>query len=184
MNSLNALIRVLDAVTEATGRFAALFSLLLVLVTCYVVITRYGFNIGSIAVQETLTYCNALLFMLGAAWTLKHDGHVRVDIFYGRLSARGRLWIDLFGALFLLLPVSIFIIWISWDYVLASWRIREQSGDTGGLPWVYLLKTLIPVLGLSLILQGLAEILRLLGRLIEGGRQPGSGTAADEGPAR
>lgn len=160
MKIITLLTTWIDRFTETLGRLAAWFSVLMVLVTCYIVVTRYVFNVGSIAVQESALYLNALLFMLCAGFTLKHNGHVRVDVFYGKASDRYRAAVDLAGSLFLLMPVCIFIFATSWDYVAAAWRIREQSGDPGGLTWVYLLKTLILVMAGLLILQGIAEVLR------------------------
>ncbi len=177
MKALRALIVLLDGFNEGLGRVIAWCSLLMVLVTCYIVFNRYVLNSGSIAVQESVTYLNAMLFLLASAYTLKHGGHVRVDIFYGHASPRYRAWVDLLGTLLLLLPVCGFILWASWDYVMASWAIREQSGDSGGLPYVYLLKTLILLLAITLILQGLAEVLRNLDFLLFGGSRPASAEA-------
>ncbi|MDT8398154.1 MAG: TRAP transporter small permease subunit [Pseudomonadales bacterium] len=156
----------LDGISEAMGRLSSWCAVLMVLVTCYVVFTRYVLNEGSVAIQESVTYLNAMLFLLTAAFTLKHGGHVRVDIFYTQASVRYKAWVDLLGSLLLLLPVCGFILWISWGYVQASWAVSEQSGDTGGLPYVYLLKTLIPVMALTLIVQGMAEIFRNLALLL------------------
>ncbi len=158
--ALSRLIKSLDGITEIIGKTAAYFSVLMVLVTCYIVVTRYIFNQGSIAIQESVIYLNAMLFLLCSAFTLKHGGHVRVDIFYGHASQLYKVWIDLLGGIFLLLPVCIFIFWVSWDYVYAAWVVKEQSGEAGGLPFVYLLKSLILVMPFTLILQGIAEILR------------------------
>ncbi|MEX2366230.1 MAG: TRAP transporter small permease subunit [Pseudohongiellaceae bacterium] len=160
MALLKTIIQSLDHFAAGIGRLAAWLSVLMVLVTCYIVVTRYAFNQGSIAIQESVIYLNSMLFMLTAAFTLQQNGHVRVDIFYGRGSPVLRAWVDLLGSIFLLLPVCLFIVWASWDYVMASWNIREQSGEAGGLPWVYLLKSLILVMGATLIMQGAAEILR------------------------
>jgi TRAP-type mannitol/chloroaromatic compound transport system permease small subunit len=168
MSHIRSLIGVLDSFNEGLGKLVAWCSLLMVLVTCYIVFNRYVLNSGSIAVQEIVTYLNAMLFLLASGYTLKHGGHVRVDIFYGRASARYRAWVDLTGTLFLLLPVCGFMLWASWDYVMASWAIREKSGDTGGLPYVYLLKTLILLLSITLMVQGLADILRHLDFLLFG----------------
>ena len=150
----------IDAITEFIGKTASYCSILMVFVTLYVVVSRYIFNSGSIAIQESVIYLNALLFLLTAAFTLKHDGHVRVDIFYGPASSRYKAWANMFGGIFLLLPVTGFILWASWDYVLAAWRIRETSPEAGGIPFVYLLKTLIVVMAMLMVLQGLAEIIR------------------------
>ncbi len=162
MERLARLARRLDQLSEWTGRGIAWLTLGMVLVTFAVVVLRYLFNIGWIAMQESVTYMHALVFMLGAAYTLRHDGHVRVDIFYQKFSPRGRAWVDLLGTLLLLIPVTVFITWISWEYVASSWELREGSRETGGLPWVYLLKTAIPLMAILMLLQGLSLGLRSL----------------------
>ncbi len=135
--------------------------------TFLVVLLRYLFNSGSIAMQESALYLHATLFMLGAAWTLKIDGHVRVDVLYRHFNARGKAAADLFGTLVFLLPTCGFLLWISLDYVEAAWRVHEASPEAGGLPFVYLLKTLIPVTALLLIVQGISQLLRHLGELLQ-----------------
>jgi len=134
----------------------------MVLVTCYIVVTRYVFDIGSVAVQELAIYFNAMLFTLGAAYTLKEDAHVRVDIFYGPASVRTRAMVNIAGVVLLLLPVCAFLGWVCFDYVAASWAIHEKSGDTGGLAIVYLLKSLMLVMPALLAVQGVSEGLRSL----------------------
>lgn len=167
MQRLHSLVAILDRLAEYLGRLAAVFAPLMVAVTCYVVLTRYVFNSGSVAVQELVTYANAVLFTLGAGYTLKHNAHVRVDIFYGQAKPRTQALVNLLGTLFLLLPVCVFILWACWSYVESAWAIREGSPDTGGLPWIYLLKSLILVLAGTLLLQGLAESLRSVLQLLE-----------------
>jgi len=110
--------------------------------------------------QESVLYLHATVFMLGAAYTLKHDQHVRVDLFYRRIGPRGRAWVDLAGTLLLLVPVCLFILDSSWDYVREAWAIREASPEAGGLPGVYLLKSLIPAMAVLLLIQGVAMALR------------------------
>lgn len=150
----------LEQLAEYTGRVIAWATLLMVLITFLVVVLRYAFDLGWIALQESVTYLHATVFMLGAAYTLKHQGHVRVDIFYQKMSARGRAWVDLLGTLLLLFPVCVFISWIGWEYVSNSWRVLEGSREAGGLPGVFLLKSLILLLPLTLGLQGMASLLR------------------------
>ena len=125
-----------------------------------IVVLRYAFNTGWIAMQESILFMHALVFMLGAAYTLKQDGHVRVGIFYRKLGSRGKAWVDLLGTLLLLMPVSLFILWVSWDYVASSWALLEGSREAGGLPGVYLLKSSILLMTGLLILQGLAMLAR------------------------
>lgn len=160
-------VRALEALTEWVGRLVSWLSLLMVLVTFTVVVLRYAFDLGWIALQESVTYLHAVLFMAGSAYTLRHQGHVRVDIFYRRFSERARAWVDLFGGLFLLLPVCLFIFYESWDYVIQSWDLREGSPEAGGIPGIYLLKTMMPLMAGLLVVQGVASLLR--SRLLLGG---------------
>lgn len=135
-------------------------TLLMVLVMALIVVLRYVFQFGSIALQESVMYLNALIFTFGVAYTLKEQGHVRVDVFYNRLSTRRQALIDILGGIFCLLLSSVFIVWQSWDYVEVSWRIREGSPESSGLPLVYVLKSTIIVLPILLAIQGLSEILK------------------------
>ncbi len=156
------LTRLLDAITEYTGRLIAWLTLAMMVLVCAVIVTRLLQLGRATAIQESVTYLHATVFMLGAAFTLKHGGHVRVDVFYHRFSHRTRAWIDLLGTLLFLLPLCAVIFWLSWDYVASSWAIRERSRESSGLAWVYVLKTLILVMPVTLGLQGIAEALRNL----------------------
>ncbi len=158
-STLKSLSLRLDQVADLVGRSAAWLALALVLVTFAVVMLRYLFQLGWIAMQESILYLHASLFLLGTAYTLRKDGHVRVDIFYRGFSARRKALVDLLGTLFLLLPVCGFLLWASWDYVATAWSIHEGSQEAGGLPYVYLLKTLIPLTALLLIVQGVSQVL-------------------------
>ena len=153
--------RGLSALSDFSGRCLAWLLPLMVLITIAVVVLRYVFDTGTIALQEAVMYLHGSVFMLGLGYTLQHNAHVRVDVLAQRLSSRSRAWIDLFGHVIFLLPLCALIVWYSWDYVAASWRVHEASPDTGGIPFVYLLKTLLPVSAVLLGLQGLAEIVRL-----------------------
>ncbi len=159
---MHLLILKLEKINELTGRFIAWFTLLIVIITFLVVILRYGFNIGSIALQESISYFHAFAFMLGAAYTLKHDGHVRVDIFYRNMNQTKKAWVDLLGTLFLLFPVCLFILFSSWGYVYTSWTQLEQSAEAGGLAYVYLLKTALLIMPVLLMLQGAALVMKNL----------------------
>ncbi len=155
-------IRLLDSLTHITGTTTAWLTGIMVIITALVVGLRHGFGIGSVALQESVTYMHAAVFMLGAAYTLKQDGHVRVDILHKTMSPRARAWVEVLGSLLFTLPVMVFIGWGSLDFVRESWRIGEGSTDSGGLGGVYWLKTLIPLMALSVALQALAEMLRNL----------------------
>lgn len=159
---MQAIINLIEQINEWVGKLVSWLTLVMVVITTLIVILRYVFDTGWIAMQETVLYMHALVFMLGAAYTFKHDGHVRVDIFYQRFNVKTKAWIDLVGTLVLLLPVAGFILWSSWEYVSNSWEIQEESRNSGGLPGVYLLKSCIVVMALLLILQGIATLLKNL----------------------
>lgn len=151
-------IRLQNRLQNAIGKLVAWGTLSLVVITALVVILRYGFETGSIALQESIMYNHAILFMLGIAYTYLHDEHVRVDVFYSNFSARKQHWIDLLGSVFFTIPITVYIFWASADYIAASWAINEGSAEAGGLGYVYLLKTLIVIMASLLLLQALAVI--------------------------
>lgn len=139
---------------DGLGRLLGWMTLAMVLVMLLVVVLRYAFNQGSIALQESIIYMHAGIFMLGACFALRHEGHVRVDIFYRDMGERRQALVNLLGTLLLLIPTCVFIFVVSLPYVAASWRVLEGSREPGGLPAVFLLKTLIPVAMLLLLVQG------------------------------
>jgi TRAP-type mannitol/chloroaromatic compound transport system permease small subunit len=156
--------------SELTGAGIAWLTILMVVGTFVVVVLRYVFDLGWIWMQESVTWMHAAVFMLGAAYTLKRDEHVRVDIFYSRMSRRQQAIVDLLGTLLFLLPVSVFLFAASWGYVHSSWSIHEASREAGGLPYPFvpILKTFIPLTAVLLLLQATADfltnVLTLLGR--------------------
>ncbi len=141
------------------GHLTSWLTFLMVLVVFFVVIMRYLFNMGSIELQESIIYLHGMVFLLAAAFTLQQDEHVRVDVFYGKWNDRKRAWVDLTGTFLLLFPVCIYIFSMSLDFVLLSWKINESSGEAGGLGGLYLLKSLILIMPVLLMLQGLAWII-------------------------
>jgi TRAP-type mannitol/chloroaromatic compound transport system permease small subunit len=159
---LQTLAVLLDRLAEQTGRIIAWLTLAMVLITFAVVVLRKLFETGSIAMQESVSYLHAAVFMLATAYTLKHDGHVRVDIFYQKYSTRTRAWVDLLGTLLLLFPVCLYIFFSSLEYVSAAWSVLEGSREADGLDGVFLLKTAIPVMAILLLLQGCSIILHKL----------------------
>ena len=160
MPRLAAIADCIDRIIAVIGRIAAWGVLVVVLVEFAVVLLRYGFGIGSIWLQETVVYAHAALFMLAAAWTLAAGGHVRVDIFYARTSARHKAWVDLLGTAFFLLPFMAALLFLSVPYVARSWAILERSRETSGLPLVFVLKTLIPGFAALMLLQGASLAIR------------------------
>lgn len=155
-------------INEMIGRALAWLTLLMVLITFTIVLLRYALNLGWIGMQESVNYLHALVFMLGAGYAFKHEAHVRVDIFYRNFSVRRQAWVNLLGNLLLLIPFGVFILLNSFDYVAASWRIKEASPETGGLPYIYLLKAVIPAMAVVLLLQAVANSLENLATLISG----------------
>ena len=158
----------IESIIDWTGRTVSWLTLTMVVVTFVVVVLRYVFDIGWIALQESVNFMHAMVFLVGSAYTLKHNEHVRVDIFYSRLGDKGKAWVDLLGSLIILLPVMGFIIWTSWGYVTESWHVHESSAQTGGLPGIYLLKSFILIMAILLIMQGLALMMRSLSRVLQG----------------
>lgn len=163
----------LDRFSSAVGRAVSWLTLAMVAVTFLVVVMRYVFDAGFIWLQESITWMHAAVFMLGAAYTLEQDQHVRVDIFYRGLSDRGKALVDIAGVLLLLLPLMVYFLWESWDYVASSWRIGEASREAGGLPypWTPLAKTFLLVMPATVALQGIALVLRSATTLSRGYRQ-------------
>lgn len=157
---LNGLATLAERLSHACGRFAGGLAVACVLLVFGLVLVRYGLGRGSIAAQEAVLWLHASVFLLGLAWALARDGHVRVDLFRARWSARTQAWVDLVGLLALALPFCLFTLWISAEYVAESWRIGESSREPGGLPALYLLKSLIPVAFSLLALQALALAVR------------------------
>lgn len=158
-----------DTLNEWIGRAVAWCVLALVLAAFAVVVLRYGFGIGAVALQETVTWLHAIVFMVGAAYTLRHDAHVRVDVFYRGMAPRHRALVDLLGSLFLLMPICALILWKGWGYAATSWALGEGSRETGGLSHLWLLKSLIPLTAALLLLQGaslaLHSLRAILGRV-------------------
>ena len=153
------IIKFIDSLNESIGRVIAWGAIASVVITFAVVVLRKAFDWGSIGLQESALYFHALLFMAGAAYTFSQDGHVRVDIFYQKYSVKAKAWLNLLGGLFLLIPFCLFILWVSADYVIASWQQLEGSREAGGLPLVFLFKSYIPLFAILLLLQAISSIL-------------------------
>jgi|TARA_R110002124_G_scaffold55599_4_gene157294 TRAP-type mannitol/chloroaromatic compound transport system permease small subunit len=163
---LTALAQLLDRFSATIGKYISWLALAMVLIQFLLVLARYVFGIGLIALQESVIYSFALLFMVGAADTLRRDGHVRIDILYEKLGEKGRAAINFLGSLFLLIPVCLVILILSWPYVSGSWQIMEGSREGTGLPFLFLLKSLLLVFPITMILQGIATILRSMSVLL------------------
>ena len=152
----------IDRVSTLLGKAASWLTLAMVLVTFVIVVMRYVFDAGLIWLQESVTWMHAVVFMLGAAYTLQQEEHVRVDVFYRTMSESRRAWVDATGVVLFILPLCIFLAWKSWDFVAISWDIREASRESGGLPYPFvpLLKSVILLMPTAVALQGVALLLR------------------------
>lgn len=161
---MQAAIRGLDAINRAVGLTVRWAAIAMVLIQFAIVLFRYVFGFSSIAINESVLYLHAALFMLGAGYTLLIDGHVRVDIFYAKSGDSRRSAIDIFGHLVLLIPSMLVLAYWSWPSVANSWKILEGPISVGGIPASFLLKSLIPAFCALLIVQSvsclLANILR------------------------
>lgn len=158
MSRLKRFVRGVDGLNDWVGRHVAWLALAMVLVAAFVMVGRYGFGWGRVWLQESYVWMHGILFLLGAAYTLSHDGHVRVDVFYRDAKPRTKAMIDLCGTLFLLLPLLLVIVWTAFPYVMSSWDRFESSREAGGLPGLYLLKSVLLVFCALMILQAMAEI--------------------------
>ena len=176
----------IDRLNGAIGRGAAWLALFIVLVQFAVVVLRYAWGTGSIWLQESIIYAHAAMFMLAAGWVLQTGAHVRVDIFYADASPRQKAIIDLLGTLLLLLPFAAVLIWFSVPYVARSFAILERSREASGVPFVYLLKSLIPIFAVLLVLQGFAQAIRaaiILSNGVTPGLDPGVNPSSQDGLA-
>ncbi len=178
MSRVQAAAAKIDRFSRLLGHAIAWLTLAMVVVTFGVVVLRYAFDLGFIWLQESVTWMHAAVFMLGAAYTLQMNEHVRVDVFYREFGPRRRALVDLGGVILFLLPMTAFLAWSAWDFVAASWSLREASRESGGLPYpmIPLMKSILVVMPLTLALQGVAIALRALAVL------RGSATDSRAGP--
>ena len=162
MNFLKKISQLIDNINEKIGLGVSWLTTIMVLTVVYDVIMRYGFRKGNIAVQEMEWHLFAVIFLIGAAYALKKNAHVRVDIIYTRLSTKQKAWIDLLGTFIFLIPFSIIVIYAARGFIESSWAVREISPDPGGLPGRYILKAMIPAGFILLILQGISQAIKNL----------------------
>ena len=173
MRALLALARLIDALSERVGRVVIWLVLVATVISAGNALARYALGVSSNAWLEIQWYLFGAMFLLAAGYTLKHDGHVRIDIVYNRLGPRGRAWVDLAGGLLFLLPMALLLMWLSWPMFHEAWVTQEHSPDAGGLlRWP--VKLLLPAGFALLALQGVAEIIKRLA-LLRGHAVPPSG---------
>ena len=159
MNRLLGLSGLIDALNERIGRLLFWLVFLMTFISAGNAVARYGFNLSSNAWLEIQWYLYSIVFLGAAGYTLKHNAHVRIDLVTGRLNRRAHAWIDIFGTLFMLLPVCLVILYFGWSVAMESYRVGEISGDAGGLVrWP--IKFVVPAAFLLLVLQGLSELVK------------------------
>ncbi len=156
MNTLKKISGVIDRVNEWIGQLVAWVTLGLVLVVFIDVVMRYLFNTSFVFTQELEWHLFGFIFLIGAGYTLLHDGHVRVDIIYQRISPKAQAWIDLIGVIFFLIPGCLMLIDTSWAFTVNAWNVMEGSPDPGGIPFRFLIKGCIPVGFTLILLQGVS----------------------------
>jgi len=162
MNKLLRISAMLEKLSEWSGRFAAWLVLAMIGIVVFDVLNRVIFLNGSVALQELEWHLFAIIFLIGSAYTLKHDAHVRLEMFYQNFSKRTRAWVDLFGTLFFLFPLCLVIISSAWPFIFSAYQFSESSPDPGGLPYRFLIKAAIPAGFFLLLLQGSAMIIKNL----------------------
>ena len=161
-SSIESVAKRFEQLSDWLGRTVSWCALLMVIVMALTVILRYGFNLGWIWLQESVLYLHAIGLMLAIPYTLKIDEHVRVDIFYRRFSFKNKNKVNLFGHIFFLIPTCLFMLFMSWGYVSQSWGIMESSNEAGGLPLVFVLKSLLIIMPTLLIFQAVSQVIQTL----------------------
>ncbi len=156
MKFIESYIKIIDRLNTQLGKAISWLTLVLMLIVCYDVFTRYALKESSVALQELEWHLFAIIFLMAAAYTLIVDDHVRVDVIYTTLSERKQAWINLIGSLIFLIPFCIVVIISTKNFVSLSFMMRETSPDAGGLPARYIIKGMIPVSFVFLLLQGIA----------------------------
>ena len=170
MNLINLISKAIDHAIKVIGTAVSWLTLIMTVITFLIVILRYVFNIGSIWMQESLVWMHSAIFLLGAAYTLKLDEHVRVDIFYRSFSPKQKSWVNIIGAIFFALPVCIFLLIVTGDFVSSSWLVKEISRDAGGLlyPAIPLLKSMLLIMPLLIIFQIISILCKEFIKIREG----------------
>ena len=160
MSTLHSISQLIDRISRLLGHSVSYMTLALVLMQISLVVMSAVFNTGSIMMQESLLYFHSMIFLGGASYTLLQDAHVRVDVFYSRMSPQAKQWVNIIGCLVFLMPVCGIIGYYAWDFVMDSWDIREGSIESSGLQIVYILKSMIVFFVFTVLLQSISEIIK------------------------
>ncbi len=168
---LRRLEQAIGKLSGAFGWLAGWLCILMIGVVFVDVVARYGFDAGSIAMQELEWHLFAAVFLLGAAYTMREDANVRVDVFYARMTPRKKAMVDIFGTVVFVIPMCTLILYSSYDFVSYSYQIQEISNDPGGLPYRFAFRALLPLGYFLVMIQSLAVVSRNV-RLLAGDDDP------------
>ncbi|MEC9206203.1 MAG: TRAP transporter small permease subunit [Pseudomonadota bacterium] len=150
----------LDDFIEKIGHGTSYIVVIMVFLVIITLFLRYVLNIGSVALQESIMYLHAIFFMIGISFAIKENAHVKIDILSNKFDSKQKSMVFILGVIFFMIPFSLFTIFISTDMVFNSWQIMEQSGEAGGLNFVYILKSIIPLAGILILLQSISELIK------------------------
>ena len=164
-NLFKLLANISSRVSIVSGRLVSWLTVVMVLVLAFNVLSSWLFNSSSIMLAESVTWMHSANFLIAASYTLHRNEHVRVDIFYAKMSPHRKALVDLMGTLLLLLPVCVFILWSSWSFVLLSWKIGEVSAEAGGMPALYVLKSFLILMPALLVIEAIHQIISNLTKL-------------------
>ncbi len=171
MDFINKYIKIIDKLNSKIGIVISFLTGLLVIVVCYDVISRYFFKSSSVAVQELEWHLFSVIFLMGAAYTLLTENHVRVDVIYVRLSEKKKAWINIFGTLFFLIPLCVTVLYTSWNFTATSFAINETSPDPGGLPARFIIKSILPISFVFILLQGFSLLFKSIQEIKKGQKE-------------
>lgn len=171
---LSYLAQKMNKINDITAQIVSWFTLAMVVLLALNILSGWLFKFNSILVTELITWMHSAIFLLATAYTLNKDEHVRVDIFYRKMSVKKKAIVDLLGTVFFLIPISLFILWSSWSYIILSWRLNEQSPEAGGMPAIFILKSLLIIMPVLLIFESFNQLIKNSDRLINN-QQPNHG---------
>ena len=154
----------IDKVIDNIAKILTYLLVSMIILVFITVIIRYMLNISYVALQELVMYFHALIFMFGVSYALKEKSHVKIDIIYNSLSKKNQYFISMLGTIIFIIPTSLFIIYSSMDMVIQSWSLLEGSSEAGGLDLIFILKSVIPIMGFLIFIQALSDIIKYMDR--------------------
>jgi len=178
---LNYLSKIVDSINHLVGIAVAWLTVLMVINVFVVVVLRYVFSIGFVWLQELYVWSHAAVFLLGAGYTLLHEGHVRIDVIYRKSSVSYKSIVNILGIIIFAIPLLYLIFEKSWPLISRSWENLERSAEAGGMPGVFILKSLIAVFAILFGLQFFSLLIKSLNDLLWGSNASNPQSEADLG---